>query len=146
MNYKTSDKWDVVKWCGKIIKLAFGVAKWHNFCTSCYGCSKIGFTTRVEKHVLEPLVINSIPIRCNSAKISFWVVSMEANCPEVGFITKMMIIIGITVEVPMSQSGWETQEKRFWEHFVPLVETPFIESIHTKEKDVHLSAILKSYI
>ena len=26
----------------------------------------------------------------------------------------------------MSQSGWETQEKQFWEHFFPLVETPFI--------------------
>ncbi|KAK7819713.1 hypothetical protein CFP56_039600 [Quercus suber] len=32
-------------------------------------------------------------------------ISMQAYCPEVGFITQMMILIGITVEEPMSQSG-----------------------------------------
>ena len=41
MNDRISDKWDIVKWCGKIIKKAFGMSKWHFFCNICYGCSVI---------------------------------------------------------------------------------------------------------
>ena len=40
MNDKTSDKWDVIKWCGKIIKYVFDIVKWHFFATSAIDAHK----------------------------------------------------------------------------------------------------------
>ena len=66
MNNKASDKWDIVKWCGKIIKYAFGVSKWHfllNISTDALnGLDLIGLTSSPKKQKKKKRLTYQIPL------------------------------------------------------------------------------------